>query len=117
MKAGDLDRRVTIQRPGTVDDPEYGPQPGGWEDVAARVPAQKRDELPSRSESVEGGLAMAGRPARLRIRYMAGLSSDMRIVLHNGDDPAQDEFFQITGGPAEIGRREWIEFTIKAFST
>lgn len=113
MRAGDLDRRITIQRPGVVDDPLYGPQPGGWEDVAARVPAQVRDDLPSNSESVQGGLIQAGRPARVRIRYMAGLSSDMRIVLHNDTD----EVFQITGGPAEIGRREWIEFTIKAFST
>lgn len=113
MKAGDLDRRITIQRPVRLVDPLYGPQPGGWEDVAARVPAQVRDELPSNAETVEGGLALASRPARVRIRYMRGLSSDMRIIVHN----EVDAVFQIVGGPAEIGRREWIEFTIKAFST
>lgn len=113
MRAGDLDRRVTFQRPVAVADPLYGPQPGGWEDVATRVPAQVRDDLPSKSESVDGGLALANRPARLRIRYMRGLSSDMRVIVHG----ETDEVFQILGGPAEIGRREWIEFTIKAFTT
>lgn len=113
MKAGDLDRRITIEKPVATVDPLFGPQPGAWEIVAARVPAQVRDELPSKSETTEGGLALASRPARVRIRYMRGLSSDMRIVLHN----ETDEVYQIVGGPAEIGRREWIEFTVKAFTT
>lgn len=113
MRGGQLDRRITIQRPAVVEDELYGPQPGGWEDVAARVPAQVWDDLPSKSESVTGGLRMADRPARVRIRYIRGLSSDMRIVVHN----EVDEVFQISGGPAEIGRREWTEFTIRAYSS
>lgn len=113
MKAGDLDRRITIRRPVVLEDPLYGPQPGGWEIVAERVPAQVRDDLPSKSETVEGGLAIGSRPARVRIRYMRGLSSDMQVIVHN----EVDELFQIVGGPAEIGRREWVEFTIKAFTT
>jgi head-tail adaptor len=115
MRAGVLDRRITIQRPGVVDDPVYGPQPGGWSDVtnAVRIPAQRVDSLPSQSESVQGGLRMADRPARLRIRYMKGLTSDMRIVMHDEDD----QIYEISGGPAEIGRREWIEFTIRAYSS
>lgn len=113
MRGGQLDRRVTIQRPAEVVDDIYGPQPGGWEDVAARVPAQVWDDLPSKSETVQGGLRMADRPARVRIRYMRGLSSDMRIVVHN----EVDEVFQISGGPAEIGRREWTEFTIRAYTS
>ena len=112
MKAGDLDRFITIERPASVEDPLYGPQPGGWAVVAARVPAQVRDDLPSKSESSEAGIEVASRPARVRIRYMRGLSPDMRIIVHN----ETDEIFQITGGPAEIGRRQWIEFTVKAFS-
>lgn len=112
MRAGQLDRRITIERPGVIDG-EYGPQPGGWVPVVARVPAQVRDVLPSKSETVQDGLAVAIRPARLRIRYLRGITSDMRITLH-GDT---DVVFQIVGGPAEIGRREWLEMTIKQYST
>ena len=113
MRGGILDRRITIQRPGAVVDSEYGPQTAGWENVAARVPAQVWDDLPSKSEDVQGGLRVADRPARVRIRYMRGLTSDMRIVVHN----EVDEIYQISGGPAEIGRREWTELTIRGYSS
>lgn len=112
MRAGQLDRRITIQRPATVDDPVYGPQPGGWEDVHARIPAQVLDDLPSKTESVQGGLRMSDHPARVRIRYMRGLTSAMRVVVHD----VTDEVYQIDSTPAEIGRREWTEFTIRSYS-
>jgi hypothetical protein len=37
----------------------------------------------------------------------------MRVIVHN----ETDEVFQISGGPAELGRRQWIEMTIRAYST
>jgi hypothetical protein len=37
----------------------------------------------------------------------------MRIVVHND----VDEVYQISSPPAEIGRREWIEFVITEYST
>lgn len=113
MRPGQLDRRVTFLRPAAVDDPVYGPQETGWETVAARVPAQVWDDLPGQSEAVQGGLRMANRPARLRVRYMRDLSSDMRVIVHDETDVT----YEISGGPAEIGRREWIELTIRAFSS
>jgi head-tail adaptor len=113
MRAGTLDRRITLRKQGTVVDPVYGPQDGGWVNFAERVPAQVWDDLPSKSESVQGGLRMADRPARVRIRYLRGVTSDMQVVVH--DEP--DQVYEITGGPAEIGRREWMEFTIRAYST
>lgn len=112
MRAGEMDRRITIERPTFVDG-EYGEQPGPWEVVAARLPAQVWDNLPSKSEDVKNGLKLATQPARLRIRYMRGLSSDMRVIVHD----ETDVIFQISGGPAEIGRREWTEMTITAYST
>lgn len=118
MHAGQLDRRITIQKPGTIDDPEYGPQPGGWADVYARIPAQVQDELPSNTESTQGGLRLSDRPARVRTRYLKRVTSDMRVIVHSKDSAAgeQDVIYQISSTPAEIGRREWTEFTIKAFS-
>jgi head-tail adaptor len=113
MRAGQLDRRLTIQRQGVADDPLYGPQPGGWSNFAERVPAQKWDLLPSDAEETEVGLRVANRPARVRIRYMRGVTPDMRVILHE----ETDEVYEITSTPAEIGRREWLEFTIRAYSS
>jgi head-tail adaptor len=113
MRGGQLDRRITIERPTTVDDPLYGPQPGGWEVFGvARMPARVMDDLPSKSESTTEGLRLAERPARVRIRYLVGITSDMRVTLHD----VVDTVFQISGGPAELGRHEWTEFTVKAYS-
>lgn len=115
MRGGQLDRRITILGPTEVEDPVYGPQPGPYAPIARgeRVPAQRQDELPSNSESVTNGLRQAYRPARLRIRYRPDITSDMRIVMHDEND----KVYEISGGPAEIGRREWIEVTIREYST
>lgn len=113
MKAGDLDRRITLQRPTTVEDPEYGPVPGPWVDVYARVPAQVWDVLPGNAERKDQAIDMSERPARVRVRYTRGITSDMRVIVHNEVDTVH----QISAGPAEIGRRDWTEFTIKEFSS
>lgn len=113
MNGGSLDRRITIQRPATVTDPVYGPQDGGWDDFVTRLPAQVQDELPSQTESTSGVLRMSDRPARVRIRYVRGISSDMRVIVHD----EQDRLCQISSTPAEIGRREWIEFTISTYTS
>jgi len=115
MRGGQLDRRITLWRPAVVDDPIYGPQPGGWALVAARVPAQVLDELPSKSERTDNDLRRSERPARVRIRYFPGITVDMKVTLHDGADASGDVEFQIAGGPAEIGRREWTEFTMRTY--
>lgn len=115
MRGGQLDRRITILAPTVIDDPEYGPQPGPYAPIfrGERIPAQRQDSLPSNSESVSNGLRIAYNDARLRIRYRPDISSDMRIVMHDEND----RLYEISGGPAEIGRREWIELTIREYST
>lgn len=115
MRGGQLDRRITILAPTVIDDPEYGPQPGDYAPIfrGERIPAQRQDDLPSNSESVANGLRTAYNEARLRIRYRPDIKSDMRIVMHDEND----RLYEISGGPAEIGRREWIELTIREYST
>lgn len=110
-----MDRRITILAPTVFDDPEYGPQPGEFAPIfrGERIPAQRQDELPSNSESVTNGLQMAYKPARLRIRYRPDITSDMRIIMHDEND----KLYEISGGPAEIGRREWTEVTIREYSS
>lgn len=115
MRGGQLDRRITIQRPVDVEDPVYGPQEGGWENLLPlRIPANKKDDLPGNTESVtSGGLRMSNSPARIRIRYRNDITSDMRVIVHDEND----RLYQISSSPAEIGRREWTEFTVVRYSS
>jgi SPP1 family predicted phage head-tail adaptor len=114
MRGGALDRRITIQRPAVVVDPVYGPQDSGWEDLLpVRIPANKKDDLPGNTESVQNGLRLSNSPARIRIRYRNDITSDMRVIVHDEND----RIYQISSTPAEIGRREWLEFTVARYSS
>lgn len=108
MHTGQLDRRVTFQRSAGTKDPEYGTLTDAWVDVFQRVPAQVQDDLPSKSEKVVLGVTKNTTPARLRLRYMTGITPDMRVIVHG----PVDRIVQIVGGPAEIGRREWLELVV-----
>lgn len=113
MRAGELDRRITLLKPTVVDDPEYGPQPGEPEVFASRIPARKWDDKPGSTETTQGGLRLSGYPATVRIRYMRNVTSDMKVIVHG----ETDQLYEMTSTPAEIGRREWLEFTIRAFTS
>lgn len=115
MRSGVLDRRITIMAPTMIEVEGYGLQPGPYAVIekGERIPAQRQDRLPSNSESVANGLRVSYNESRLRIRYRKDIKSDMRIIMHDEGD----KIYEISGGPAEIGRREWIELTIKEYST
>lgn len=112
-RAGDLDRRVTIMRKGDPVDGEYGPQPGPGVPVAERVPARRLDLLPLKTERLGGVLRQSHKPARIQMRYVQGITSDMYLIMHDENDLV----YQITSQPAEIGRRQLIEFTVAAYTT
>lgn len=122
MRAGQLDRQVTIEKKQVTQDATYGTdvvtwvplvaQPGS-PTVAQRFWAQVQDVLPSRSESVTQGLAVARNQSRLRMRYRSDVTSDMRVIVHK----ATDAIYQIVGGPAVIGRNEWLEMVIEKYSS
>lgn len=105
--ASRLDRRITIERP-TSDDSFRGAGRGGWEKVAD-VFAEVQDVLPSRAEKLDSGINLATRPARVRMRYRDDVTPDMRMVMGA-------RIMQIVAGPAEIGRREMIEFRVEDFA-
>jgi head-tail adaptor len=115
MRAGQMDRRITLQVQQSLVDPVYGPQPGGWVTFAARIPAQKVDTLPGNQpmENTTNNGRVSTYRSRIRIRYMRGVTADMRVILHE----ETDSVYEITSPPAEIGRREWLEFTIGAYSS
>ena len=107
-----LDRRITIEQKAVVQDADYGTETITWSAFASRIAANVQDVLPSKSEAVQQGIKVATRPARIRIRHRPGITSDMRVVVHG----AADRVMQITGGPAEIGRRGWTELVCEEYS-
>lgn len=108
LAAGDLNRRVTIQRP-VADTSFDGAGSGTWTEVAT-VWAQVQDVLPSRAERMADGINIATRPARVRMRFRSDVTPDMRFVMG-------ERIMQIVAGPAEIGRRDGLEFMVEDYSS
>lgn len=122
INAGDLDRRIRIEQP-VPDEALDGAGSGSWQ-VVCEVAAQVRDMLPSRGEKMAEGLNVATRPARVRMRYRAGIAGNMRVLVGrnvkgvDGEPVWQtDRVAQIVTVPAEIGRREGLEFMVEDYST
>lgn len=80
MRAGQLNHRITIQRPTGAQDAWGTPEPAGWEDVAL-VWADFRYQ--SGSESIRAGADVSTVRASVRIRWRTGVDAGMR-VLHGG---------------------------------
>ena len=122
MRAGQLDRRITIERKVVTQDATYGSEIITWTPlvvlpgsptVAASLWANVVDVQPSRSEAVKQGLSVATNQTRVTIRYRSDVDSSMRITVH-GDTAVVD---QIVGGPAMIGRKEWLEMMCERYSS
>lgn len=78
MQAGRLNRRCTLQAPGTAQD-ELGQPIPGWIDVAT-VWADIR--MKSGLESIKAGAPVSVVQASVRIRYRSGVNAGMSLV-HN----------------------------------
>lgn len=102
-----LDRRIRIESR-TITKGTHGAPVETWA-VVDTVWAELRDVAPSRSEAVKLGMKVATRQTRCRIRYRAGLDSSMRVVWDGAN-------YGIVGGPAEIGRREYLELVLERTS-
>jgi len=112
MDIGKLDRRIRIEAKTVTQDPDYGTETIAWTTFAT-VWANVQEVLPSKSENQTDGIRIAERPARVRIRYLAGINSAMRVVWLDRDN----RLMKIVAGPAELGRREGIEIMCAAYST
>ncbi len=116
----DRNRQLRIERP--IADPSFtGAGSGSWEKVDD-VRASVLDVLPSRSERLADGINLATRPARVRMLFREDVKPDMRFVMGATivDDVVVDysaaRIMQIVSGPAELGRREGIEFMVEDYS-
>ena len=114
LGAGQLDRQITIQRKVITQDATYGTEIVTWAALTGRIWAQVQDALPSRSEAVVQGLAVARNQTRIRFRFLSGVDSSMRVLVHWSTG---DVVHQIVGGPATIGRNEWTEIMTERISS
>lgn len=112
LTAAMLDQRIRIEKMQTTPDADYGTAVVNW--VAhATVWAQVQDVLPSKAEAQPNGLRLTTGPSRIRTRYLAGVTAAMRVVLLTRGD----RVLQIVTAPAELGRKEGIEFMAEEYST
>jgi head-tail adaptor len=119
LPSGALDTKVRIER----KVPLAGGMKAGqheWVPVVTEW-AQVLDWLPSRGEQLAAGLTIATRPARVRMRFRADISADMRIVVGSLDQPADPapadrRYLQIVAGPAKLGTRD-MEMMAAEYST
>ncbi len=107
--ASKLDTRIRIERKVVTRDPQYGTEQVNWTEFAC-VWAEVKDILPSKAERLADSIQIGRRPARIRIRYLAGLAADMRVII-------ETRVHQIISGPAILGRRDAIEFMVEELSS
>jgi head-tail adaptor len=123
MRAGKLDQRIEIQYEGpATPDPATGRPVANWlpldvlpgsPTVAAPEWADWEDKPPGRSEAVAQGLAVDRNQSVVRLRYRSDVDSKMRIV-RKGD---VDVTYEIVGGPAVLGRYQWLELVVERTSS
>lgn len=112
MNAGQLNTRCRIEQKSVTQDATYGTELVSWTTLAT-VWANVQDELPSKSEAVKQGLAVATQRARIRLRYRTDLDASMRIVILR----AAETTWQIVGGPAVLGHKDGIELVVEKYSS
>lgn len=102
MRAGRIDRLVTIQETSENENDYNDPRDVSWNDLSSdpRVMAEK---LPMRgNEAPESGKEKASATVRWKIRYREDLDAEMRLV-HNSKE------YYFVEPPRELGRREGLE--------
>lgn len=104
--ASRFNRLIRIERP--VEDEEGdGAGSGTWALVGTTY-AEVIDMLPSRGERLADGVNLSARLTRVRMRFRTDIAPSMRFVMG-------DRTMQIVSGPAEMGRREAIEFMTEEY--
>lgn len=112
MNIGRLDRRIRIEQNSGTQETAYGTTSASWTTFAT-VWAQVQDVLPSKAESQGDGVRIENKPARIRIRYLSGLTAAMRVI----DIDRGNRELRIVSGPAELGRKDGMEFMAEEYTT
>ena len=98
MQAGRLNRRCTLQAPGTTQD-ELGQPIPGWTDVATLWGDVR---LRSGLESVKAGAVVSTVQASVRIRYRTGINAGMRVLVDSVP-------YEVLAVQPDVGGREYVD--------
>lgn len=105
MQAGRLNRRCTLQAPGTTQD-ELGQPIPGWTDVAT-VWGDVR--LRSGLESIKAGAVVSTVQASVRIRYRTGINAGMRVLVDSVP-------YEVLAVQPDVGGREYVDLVCEVVS-
>jgi head-tail adaptor len=112
MNIGNLDRFVRVEQFTTVQDPVFGSETKTWA-TYLETWANVEDITTNNQERTNSDLRQLTRPCRVKMRYFDGIDATMRIVLLDRDN----RLLQIVSKPAELGRKDGIEFMAQEFAT
>lgn len=113
MDLGPFDRKVRLLAPPAGKDADYGTPSGQWTTFAEPW-ANILEILPSKAtEAASDQSRIAKRPTRVRLRYLDGVTSAMRLQLIDRGG----RLLKIVTPPVELGRRAALEFMAEDFST
>jgi SPP1 family predicted phage head-tail adaptor len=111
MRVGKLDRYIRIEQKSITEDPDYGAGLETWT-TYKHAWASIEDVTTKMQESTNSDLRQLKQPCRVMLRYDSNIDVTMRIVMLDRDD----RILQIVSQPAEIGRREAIEFMAENYN-
>ena len=111
IQVHNLDTRVRFESKSVTQDSTYGTDVVTWLPVCV-VWAEIMDVLPSRqqAEQVRQVVQVATLRSKVRIRFRRDIDATCRMWRGS-------ELYQIVGGPAEIGRHEFMELLVERTST
>lgn len=101
LAAGSLNRRIAIQKPGTVKDPAGQPIKG-WVDHVITWANVKSQTGMGTIVGEQSGVATSVTRYSFRIRYRQGIDASMRVLM--GGVP-----YDITSVQMDEDRREWTD--------
>lgn len=78
LRAGTLNRRITIQRPGTAKNELNEVVPGGWVDVVADLPAGIKTM--NGAQTIKADAITSKVRVSIRVRYRTDIDASMRVV-------------------------------------
>ena len=112
VPASRRDVLITFQeRTGTQDD-ATGAYTYTWADVSPSEWAQVTEIVPriGKGEEMSDGADLSLRQSRVRCLYRSDIDPSMRVAFGG-------RTYEIVSGPAQLGRREGLEFICQEYST
>jgi SPP1 family predicted phage head-tail adaptor len=110
VQIGKLDRFIRIEQKSVTNNADYGSEVITWT-LYKECWAHITDITTRMQESTNSDLRLLKRPCKVVVRYDDGIDATMRIVLLDRND----RVLQIVSKPAELGRKEAMEFTAEDY--